>query len=53
MLERVAGIDPAPAPALRIEGAFMHDGSLWRMQQAHGALGNAALENGMLPIDRG
>lgn len=52
-LEKIAGIDPAPAPQLRLEGAFQHESGLWKMQQAKGALGDAALENGTLKLQEG
>lgn len=52
-LEKIAGIDPKPAPKLRLEGAFQHDTPLWKLQQAKGALGDAALEDGTLQVREG
>lgn len=53
VLEKVAGADPAPAPPLRIAGAFQHDGELWAMQRAKGALGQAVLNDGTLSLQEG
>ncbi len=52
-LEMIAGIDPAPAPSLHLEGAFQHDDPLWRLREAKGALGEAALEDGTLELREG
>ena len=53
VLEKVAGVDPAPAPALRIAGPFQHQGDRWTMQKATGALGAAVLEDGTLSLQEG
>ena len=53
VLEKVAGADPAPAPALRIAGPFQRDADLWTMQKATGALGAAVLEDGRLSLREG
>ncbi len=53
VLEQVAGAEPSPAPPLRIAGAFQHDGPLWTMQRAKGALGAAVLEDGTLRLQEG
>lgn len=52
-LEKIAGIDPTPAPKLRLEGAFQHDADLWKLEQAKGALGEAELEDGTLALREG
>ncbi len=52
-LEKIAGIDPTPAPKLRLEGAFQHDADLWKLEQAKGALGEAELEDGTLALQEG
>lgn len=52
-LEKIAGIDPTPAPKLRLEGAFQHDADLWKLEQAQGALGEAELEDGTLALREG
>lgn len=48
VLEKVAGVEPSPAPSLRLEGAFQHERDSWLLQQAKGALGDAPLERGTL-----
>ncbi len=52
-LEKIAGIDPTPAPKLRLAGALQHDADLWRLEQAKGALGEAELESGTLALREG
>lgn len=52
-LEKIAGVDPAPAPALRLAGAFQHEAKLWKLEQAKGALGKAAVEDGTLRLQEG
>jgi uncharacterized protein involved in outer membrane biogenesis len=53
VLEKVVGADPAPAPPLRIAGAFQRERDMWTMQRAKGALGDAMVEDGALSLREG
>ena len=52
-LETMVGAESSPAPALRLEGAFQHKDPVWSMEGAKGALGEAALDTGMLRYKEG
>ena len=53
VLERVSGASLSPAPPLRLAGAFRHRDPVWAMQQADGALGDVAVEDGTLRFKEG
>ena len=52
-LEAIAGAGSSPAPPLRLAGAFAHDKQVWKLEQAKGALGAAAVEAGTLQYVEG
>ena len=53
VIERVAGIDPTPAPALHLLGTLDRDGSKWNLANTTGAVGASRIVSGDLTLEEG
>ena len=49
----IAGLEPGPQAAVQLAGTFTHNGNLWRLTQADGALDGSPVKAPSAATDRG